>query len=143
VRVYNCPLSGAAITPLYQRGCGDSNVNPDRDAHCNFDREANCNRDRSCLVDAQPVQWDHCQCWRSYVSAGGHMGTLVRPASWVTAGILGRDAAGVGDSAHDGRGGYIQFPINLPASFTFYFWSNATSYGGTGWQFRFQHGSRR
>jgi hypothetical protein len=35
----------------------------------------------------------------------------------------------VGDNAFDDNGGSVSFPINLPPSFTLYFWSNATAYG--------------
>jgi len=50
-------------------------------------------------------------------------------ATWVTGGILGGNAVSVGDSAFDHNGGRVSFPINLPPSFTLYFWSKATGYG--------------
>jgi concanavalin A-like lectin/glucanase superfamily protein/parallel beta helix pectate lyase-like protein len=62
-------------------------------------------------------------------SAGSSPGTLNHAATWVTGGILGRNAVSVGDRTFDNNGGRVSFPINLPPSFTLYFWSKATAYG--------------
>jgi hypothetical protein len=62
-------------------------------------------------------------------SAGSSPGTLVNGTSWATGGILGGNAVSVGDSAFDGNGGGVTFAINLPSSFTLYFWSKANAYG--------------
>jgi hypothetical protein len=61
-------------------------------------------------------------------SAGSNSGTLKAGAAFAPGGILCGYAASVGDGAHNDRGGYVQFPINLPALFTLYFWSNAISF---------------
>ncbi len=62
-------------------------------------------------------------------SADSSPGTLNNAATWVTGGILDGNAVSVGDSAFDDNGGSVSFPINLPPSFTLYFWSQATAYG--------------
>lgn len=64
-------------------------------------------------------------------SAGSNTGTLINGASWAPGGILGGNAVSVGDSAFNGSGGGVTFPINLPASFTLYFWSKANDYFGS------------
>jgi len=60
-------------------------------------------------------------------SAGSNNGTLNSGASFVTGGILGGYAASLGKSAWNG-GGNVRLPVNLPASFTLYFWINPASY---------------
>ena len=73
------------------------------------------------LVEAADLQRDSPPIHR----LAGIRHSVMCPCNW----RIWANAVSVGDSAFDDNGGSVSFPINLPPSFTLYFWSKPTAYG--------------